>query len=749
MGRKLRPAFKFRAGIRPGALSRHGFSLRINGLGRIATMRDKAVALSGRGLAGLIGKHHAVVYSERMFAKFALALMIGLIVPAALAAEQRSGIDLAAIDPDVRPQQDFWKFANGKWLAATSIPADHPSWETFSVVRENTKAQLRSAIEAIDPNDAAHPERRKLADLYQSFMDEADAEHAGLAPLAEELAKIHGLHDKGELPALFAELSRLRVRVPFDIDIDADAHDATTYVAHLRQGRLGLPDRDYYLRDDAHFVAMRTAYRAHIAKLFSLAGETGGEGAADNIIALETALARLHWTRVENRDPVKTYNKTAIADLPALTAKEDWPAYLAASGVGHDTSTIIVAQPSYFSGLAAVFNDTAIETWRAYLVYHLLSAYAPYLSAPFAEEDFAFEQHTLRGVPEMEPRWKRAVSTVDRLIGFDLGKLYVERYFPPESKARAEAMIANLLAVYREGITTLDWMGPQTRAEALKKLEAIVPMIAYPTKWRDYSALVIERGDLAGNVMRARRFDYDYWIGKLGHKVDRDEWFSAPQTVNAFYNPSRNQIVFPAGILQPPFFDATADDAANYGAIGAVIGHEISHAFDDQGSRYDGEGNLRNWWTAEDRERFDKQTHSLVAQYDAFSPLPGYHVNGALTLGENVADNAGLAIAVRAYRLARHGCPAPVMDGYSGEQRLFISFAQVWREKVRNAARIERLKVDPHSPGQFRADGSLRNQNAFVEAFDVKPRDAMYLAPEARISLWQTDREGVCPGKAP
>jgi putative endopeptidase len=698
--------------------------------------------------AGSIGKHHGLVYPARMFGKFVLALMIGLAVPASAAA-QRSGIDLSAIDGEVRPQQDFWQFANGKWLAATSIPADRSSWETFSEVREKTQALLRSAIEAIDPNDAAHPERKKLADLYRSFMDEADVERAGLSSLQEALTQIHDLHDKSELPVLFAELSRLWVHTPFGIDVDPDEHDATTYVAHLGQGRLGLPDRDYYLKDDAHFVAMRVAYRAHIAKLFSLAGETGGDRAADGIIALETALARLQWTRVENRDSVKTYNKTAVADLPALVSKEDWPAYLAASGVSHDTSTIIVAQPSYFAGLAAVFDDTAIETWRAYLLYNLLSSYAPVLSAPFAEEDFAFEQHTLRGVPEMQPRWKRAVTAVDRLIGFDLGKLYVERYFPPESKARAEAMIANLMAVYRDGITTLDWMGPQTRAEALKKLQAIVPMIAYPVQWRDYSALVIDKGDLAGNVMRARRFDYDYWIGKLGRKVDRAEWFSAPQTVNAFYSASRNQIVFPAGILQPPFFDAAADDAANYGAIGAVIGHEISHAFDDQGSRFDGEGNLRNWWTQEDRERFDKQTHSLVAQYDAFSPLPGYHVNGALTLGENVADNAGLAIAERAYRLARHGCPAPVIDGYSGEQRLFISFAQVWREKTRDAARIERLKIDPHAPGQFRADGSLRNQDAFVEAFAVKPGDAMYLAPEARISLWQTDREVVCPGKAP
>jgi predicted metalloendopeptidase len=699
--------------------------------------------------AGRIGKSPQAVYPEAMLRQLTLALTIALVAPAGFAADQRSGIDVSAIDTSVGPRQDFWQYANGKWLAVTPIPADRSSWDTFSEVREKTQAQLRSVIEQINPNDSDHPERRKLADLYTSFMDEVGVEQAGLKSLREALSRIHDLRDKAELPALFAEMAKLWVRIPFALDVSPDEHDATTYVAHLEQGRLGLPDRDYYLKDDAHFQAMRTAYRAHIAKLFALAGEAGGETAADNIIAFETSLARLQWTRVENRDPVKTYNKTAISALPALIGSDDLPSFLVADGVSRDTPIIIVAQPSFFAGLEAVFRDTPFETFRAYLVYNLLSSYSPYLSAPFAEEDFAFEQHTLRGVPEIQPRWKRAVSAVDRLIGFDLGKLYVERYFPPEAKTRAEALIANLIAVYREGITTLDWMGPQTRREALAKLEAIVPMIAYPTAWRDYSALEIQKGDLAGNVMRARRFDHDYWHGKLGHKVDRAEWFSTPQTVNAFYSPSRNQIVFPAGILQPPFFDATADDAANYGAIGSVIGHEISHAFDDHGSQFDGEGNLRNWWTKDDRDNFEKRTHSLIAQYEAFSPLAGYHVNGALTLGENVADNAGLAVAMRAYRLARQGCPAPVIDGFSGEQRLFIGFAQIWHEKVRDAARIERLKVDPHSPGQFRANGTLRNQNSFAQAFDVKPGDAMYLPKEERISLWQGDREPVCPGKAP
>jgi putative endopeptidase len=481
--------------------------------------------------------------------------------------------------------------------------------------------------------------------------------------------------------------------------------------------------------------------------LLSLAGEPAAETSAEAIIALETRLARLQWTRVENRDPLRTYNKRDIAALPALMTQDDWRSYLAAGGVGAEIRDLVVAQPSYFDGVGEILREVPLTVWQAYLVYNLLSAYAPYLSAPFVAEDFAFEQHTLRGVPEIQPRWKRAVATVDRLTGFALGRLYVERYFPPANKARADAMIVNLTAAYRGSIATLDWMGPETRREALAKLKAIVPKIAYPTTWRDYAGLAIRRDDLVGNVMRARSFNYDFWLAKLGQKVDRAEWNTAPQTVNAFYSPSRNEIVFPAGILQPPFFDAEADDAANYGGIGAVIGHEISHAFDDQGSRFDGDGNLRNWWTEDDRSRFESKTRSLVAQYDTFSPLPGYHVNGALTLGENVADNAGLAIAGRAYRLSLGGCAAPEIDGYTGAQRLFISFAQIWRDKVRDAARIERLKVDPHSPGRFRANGTLRNQGAFADAFSVKPGDAMYLPPEQRISLWQTDSEVACATK--
>jgi putative endopeptidase len=655
-----------------------------------------------------------------------LFAVLGLALSSEAGAQQRSGIDTSLIDPAVRPQQDFWRFATGKWLASTEIPADRAAWDSFSALREMTQGQLRAVIEGIDAGSATG-ERRKIADFHASFMDEAKVEAAGLAGLKPELDRIRAVSDKAALPPLFARLSQFWVRTPYYLDIGPDEHDATVYITHLGQSGLGLPDRDYYLKDDAHFQAIRTAYRAHIVKLLSLAGERASEADADAMIALETAIARLQWTRVENRDPLKTYNRRSKAELPP---------YLTAEGLGVDVQNLVVLQPSYVEGLAALLGDVPIATWRTYLTYQLLTALSPFLPAAFVAEDFAFDQKTLRGVPEIQARWKRGVTAVDRALTFALGRLYVERYFPPSAKAHAEALIAEMLGTYRQSIETLDWMGAETRREALAKLATIRAKVGYPEHGRTYDGLVVERGDLVGNVMRARRFGVQYWFAKIGQKVDRAEWFGGPQVVNAFYNPNLNEIVFPAGILQPPFFDASADDAANYGGIGVVISHEISHAFDDEGSRYDGVGHLRNWWTAQDRAAFEKKTHGMVAQYDAFTPLPGYHVNGQLTLGENVADNSGLAVAVKSYRASLGAAPAPVLDGYTGEQRLFIAFAQIWKDKVRDAARIERLKTDPHAPGQFRANGAVRNQTAFQQAFDVKPGDGMYLPPQERISLW-------------
>ena len=662
-----------------------------------------------------------------------LALLAALLLCAASSlAQQRSGLDLSSIDPSVRPQDDLWRFANGKWLARTEIPNDRAGWDTFAALRDTTQGQLRDLLEGLSAS--ADGERRKLSDLYASFMDEKTVEAAGLAALKSEVERIKALDDKADLPALFAHLVPLQVRTPWVLYVEPDERAPTTYAAHLTQGRLTLPDRDYYLRDDPHFQKVRAALRGHIVKLLTLAGESVTNTDADAVIALETALAHLQWTRVQNRDPLKTYNKRLVADLPALTKDGGWRPYFSTAGVTVDS--LVVGQPSYFEGLHKVIDETPLATWRIYLTFGLVSVFAEYLPKAFVDEDFDFDQHILRGVPENQPRWKRGVGLVDRVMSFALGHLYVDRHFPPANKARAEALIGNLTAVYAESLATLDWMGDDTRHEALAKLRAIQPKIGYPEKWRSYEGLTIRRDDLAGNVMRGRRFNHAFWIAKLGQPVDRAEWDTPPQIVNAFYNATRNEIVFPAGILQPPFFDASADDAANYGGIGTVIGHEISHAFDDEGSRYDGAGVLRNWWTAADRERFEARTKRMVQQYDAYSPIEGYHVNGALTLGENVADNAGLAMAVRAYRHALNGKTAPMLDGYTGEQRLFIAFAQIWKMKVREAAQIERLKTDPHSPGQFRTDGAAVNQSAFADAFELRPGDAMYRAPEDRISLW-------------
>jgi len=662
-----------------------------------------------------------------------LALLAALLLCAASSlAQQRSGLALSSMDPGVRPQDDLWRFANGKWLARTEIPNDRAGWDTFAALRDTTQGQLRDLLEGLSASTDG--ERRKLSDLYASFMDEKTVEAAGLAALKSEVERIKALDDKADLPALFAHLVPLQVPTPWVLYVEPDERAPTTYAAHLTQGRLTLPDRDYYLRDDPHFQKVRAALRGHIVKLLTLAGESATEADADAVIALETALAHLQWTRVQNRDPLKTYNKRLVADLPALTKDGGWRPYFSTAGVTVDS--LVVGQPSYFEGLHKVIDDTPLATWRIYLTFGLVSVFAEYLPKAFVDEDFDFDQHILRGVPENQPRWKRGVGLVDRVMSFALGHLYVDRHFPPANKAHAEALIGNLTAVYAESLATLDWMGDDTRREALAKLRAIQPKIGYPEKWRSYEGLTVRRDDLAGNVMRGRQFNHAFWIAKLGQPVDRAEWDTPPQIVNAFYNATRNEIVFPAGILQPPFFDARADDAANYGGIGTVIGHEISHAFDDEGSRYDGAGVLRNWWTAADRERFEARTKRMVQQYDAYSPIEGYHVNGALTLGENVADNAGLAMAVRAYRHALNGKTAPMLDGYTGEQRLFIAFAQIWKMKVREAAQIERLKTDPHSPGQFRTDGAAVNQSAFADAFELRPGDAMYRAPEDRISLW-------------
>jgi len=660
-------------------------------------------------------------------------------VPAsAAAATAGSGIETQYIDPSVRVQDDFFTYLNGKWLKTAEIPSDKSSWGTFMKLRDDTTPQLREIIEANQKkHNKAGTDQQKIADLYTSFMDEKKLEALGTKPLSGELQRIRTLKDKKGVPALVAHLSQIGVSTPYGIGVAQDAKESTRYATYIRQGGLGMPDRDYYLKlDDKRMAGIRAKYEQHVANILTLAGDKDAATKAKNIVAFETKLAEVQWNRVELRDPNKSYNKMSVAELTKLAPDYDWKTALASAGVGSKADYVIVGQPSYVTGFNAALNNTDLETVKAYFQWQLLREYAPYLSKAFVDENFDFYGKTLTGVTENRPRWKIGVSTVEGALGEALGREYVAAYFPPERKARMEELVKNVLAAYKQSIDTLDWMGPETKKEAQDKLAKFNPKIGYPNKWRDYSKFTVKPDDLVGNVQRAATFAYNRNINKLGKPIDREEWGMTPQTINAYYNSRLNEIVFPAAILQPPFFNAQADDAVNYGAIGAVIGHEIGHGFDDKGSQSDGNGNLRNWWTKEDEARFKAKTDMLVKQYDAFEPVPGYHVNGALTLGENIGDNSGLAIAYKAYKISLHGQPAPVIDGLTGDQRFFMGFGQVWRSKMRDEAQINQVKTDPHSPGQFRANGTLRNQAAFYEAFGVKEGDKMYLKPEDRVTIW-------------
>jgi putative endopeptidase len=650
----------------------------------------------------------------------------------------RSGIDLQYVDSSVRPQDDAYQYLNGKWLRTFQLPPDKGAVGSFTAIEDGTEEQLRSIVESLDqatPVDG-DADAKKLADLYASFMNEERLEALGLKPLHAEFAAIDAVKDMNALPALMAHMSAIGAGAPYGLGINLDARNSTQYAVILFQSGLGLPDRDYYLKDDSKLKDARVSYRAHIEKMLSMAGESKAAQHATAILNLETSLAKIQWTRVEDRDPIKTYNKTAITELPALMPGYDWQRYVHSAGIEGKVDSVIIRQPSYFTALGKVMTNTPLPVWKAYFKWRVLSAAAPYLSKAFVDERFAFTGGVLRGVPENQPRWKRGITLLDGSIGEALGKLYVAKYFPPQNKARMQALVQNLLEAYRRDIDTLDWMSAETKVGAQAKLAKMLPKIGYPDHWRDYTALKVSRDDLHGNVVRANEFEYRRNLAKLGKPVDHGEWRMRPQTVNASYNSTSNEITFPAAILQPPFFDATADDAANYGGIGAVIGHEMSHGFDDQGSQFDADGNLHDWFTKADHEKFAEKTKALAAQYNAYEPVPDYHVNGALTLGENIGDNSGLAIAYKAYRISLAGHEAPVIDGYSGDQRLYLGWVQVWRGKVREAETIQRIKADPHSPPAVRGTAPLRNQAGFYAAFGLKPGDKMYLPPDQRVNIW-------------
>ena len=648
-----------------------------------------------------------------------------------------SGVVKENMNPMVRAQDDFYRYVNGYWLDTIKMPDDKPMFGSFVKLDDDAKANVRSIIEDATKNaDGGDADKKKIADFYASFMDEPALEALGLKPLNAEFARIDAIKDKKEIPALIAHFHQINATAPYAAGVHQDNKDSTKYVIDFGQDGLGLPDRDYYLANDAKLKQIREAYAQYIEKLLGMAGDKNAAASAKDILALETEFAQAQWTKVELRDPIKAYNKESFADLAKLSPGYDWKSYLTAAGIDGKVDYVIVGQPSYITGLDKILAKTPLPVLKTYFRWHLLNSYAPFLSKDYVDTRFAFYGTALRDVPQNRPRWQRGVNVVQGAMGESVGKLYVAKFFPPESKARMDQLVKNMLAAYKQSIDTLDWMSPDTKKAAQEKLAKFMPKIGYPDKWRDYSALEVKKDDLVGNVMRGNEFEYQRNINKLGKPVDRAEWGMTPQTVNAYYNPELNEIVFPAAILQPPFFDPKADDAVNYGGIGAVIGHEISHGFDDQGAQYDGEGNLRDWWTKEDHDKFKAKTQALVAEYAAFEPVPGFHSNGDLTLGENIADNSGLAIAYKAYQISLDGKPAPTLDGFSGDQRFYIGFAQVWQAKIRDKFAIELIKSDPHSIPLDRVRGTLVNQAGFYKAFDLKPEDKMFVPPEKRVTIW-------------
>ena len=657
----------------------------------------------------------------------------------------RSGIDLSHMDSAIRPQDDLFGHVNGRWLADYAIPADRATDGAFRLLYDRAEEQVRELItQAAERAGTAATDEQRIGDLYASFLNETAIGHRGLRPLIDEVALIDAAAGPDELAAVIGRLQRSGVGGGIGLYIDTDSKNSTRYLVHLSQSGLGLPDESYY-RDDQH-AAILGAYPGHIARMFALV--FGGQAdeyteRAARIVALETALAAAHWDVVRRRDADLSYNLRSFAEISTTAAGFDWHGWTDALGITPEKiAELVVRQPDYLIAFADLWTGADFADWQDWARWRLIHARAAVLTDDLVTEDFAFYGRTLSGTEQIRERWKRAVSLVEGLMGDAVGRLYVQHHFPPQAKARMDTLVANLREAYRVSISDLAWMTPETRQRALAKLDKFTAKIGYPKNWRDYSELHIERDDLYGNVIRGHHVEFDREVAKLGGPVDRDEWFMTPQTVNAYYNPGMNEIVFPAAILQPPFFDADADDAANYGGIGAVIGHEIGHGFDDQGSKYDGDGNLVDWWTDADRAEFNARTTKLIEQYDAYIPRDldardeAPHVQGAFTVGENIGDLGGLSIALLAYQLSLGEREAPVIDGLTGVQRVLFGWSQVWRTKSRVAEAVRRLAVDPHSPPEFRCNGVVRNIDAFYDAFDVSEDDALYLDPQQRVRIW-------------
>lgn len=646
-----------------------------------------------------------------------------------------SGLIQENLNPKVRPQDDLYRYVNGAWLERAEIPADRAADGSFYHLRDLSEERVREIIEAAD--GPAGSNGAKIRDLYRDFMDESAIEERGLSPIVDDLQRALAVSHRNEFVSTLGLLEGRGRASLFGGYITTDKDDPTVNIAYLGQGGLSLPDEAYY-RADEH-AEIRTSLVSHIERIFAIAQVDRAADRAGAILALESEIASHHWDKVKNRDAVATYNKMNFAEIEGLTPHFDWRLWSETSSTPEKVlAPAVIRQPSFFQGISAMLEKFDSFAWSSWLAFKVLSNSAPYLHSPLVNENFDFYGRTLGGIPVLKERWKRGVALVEGALGEALGEIYVAKYFPPAAKERMQSLVSNLITAYEQSISKLEWMGPETRTKALEKLAKFTPKIGYPDKWRDYSGLEINRGDLSGNLRRIHAFDTAYEYAKIGAPVDKSEWYMTPQTVNAYYNPGMNEIVFPAAILQPPFFDLDADDAVNYGGIGAVIGHEIGHGFDDQGSRYDGDGRLINWWSDDDRREFEKRTSSLIAQYDALAPeeTPESKVNGSLTIGENIGDLGGATIAYKAYQIALAGKEPPVIDGLTGVQRFFIGYAQIWRAKLRPETMRVRLATDPHSPAEFRCNQIVSNIDEFYQAFDLTEGDQLYMSPSERVKIW-------------
>ena len=645
-------------------------------------------------------------------------------------------IDFSAFDPQVRVQDDLFRHVNGTWLREAEIPEDKPVTGSFMELRDAAESAVRDIITGLDDTEPGTDEA-KIADLYASFMDADTIEAAGAQPLAPPLARIDAVTSPADLMRLLGGFARRGVSGLVGFEAESDPGDPTRYVMFVGQSGIGLPDEEYYRLDT--YAEIRTAYVEHIAKVLELAGIDDPTGRAQWVFQLETDIAATHWDKVKCRDMRAMYNLMTLEEFEASSPGLQWRQFLAGAEVSEQTmAELVVTQPSFFTEVAQLLTEERLDSWKVWAKWKLIASLSPYLASAFVDERFRFYGTVLSGTPVLKERWKRGVDLVEGALGEAVGKVYVARHFSPIAKERMDILVANLIEAYRRSITELDWMTEETKERALDKLGKFRPHIGYPSKWRDYSALEIDRSDLIGNVMRAAGFELNRTLTKIGQPMDREEWLMTPQTVNAYYHPLKNEIVFPAAILQPPFFNEHADDAVNYGGIGAVIGHEIGHGFDDQGSTCDGDGKLQDWWTPKDREAFEQRTGALISQYSELEPeqAPGHKVNGELTIGENIGDLGGLSIAYKAYLIARRADRPEPVDGYTDDQRLFLSWGAIWQQKSRPEMVLQRLATDPHSPNEFRCNQIVRNLGEFYDAFEVTRADALWLDAEQRVKIW-------------